>query len=66
MALNNHSAEIFYCSSLSKTLAPGYRIGWLHAPSRMDQLLELKLATTLSGAVLPQMAVADYLSEWGL
>ncbi|NKB80192.1 aminotransferase class I/II-fold pyridoxal phosphate-dependent enzyme [Ochrobactrum daejeonense] len=25
----NSKAEVFYCSSFSKSVAPGYRIGWV-------------------------------------
>ncbi|WP_246741574.1 aminotransferase class I/II-fold pyridoxal phosphate-dependent enzyme [Bradyrhizobium aeschynomenes] len=41
-------ADIILCSSLSKTIAPGYRIGWLAANRRHDQILAAKFALSLS------------------
>jgi DNA-binding transcriptional MocR family regulator len=54
-----------YCSSFSKTLAPGYRIGWIAAGRHMQQVLERKYATTLCGPVLPQVALAEFLASGG-
>lgn len=58
-------ADILYCSSFSKTLAPGYRIGWIATRRHMARVLEGKFATTLCGAALPQVAVAEYLASGG-
>lgn len=56
---------VLYCSSFSKTLAPGYRIGWIAAGRRMREVLERKCALTLCGPALPQVALADFLSSGG-
>ncbi len=58
-------ADILYCSSFSKTLAPGYRVGWIATKRHMRRVLEAKFAHTLCGAVLPQAALADFLSSGG-
>lgn len=58
-------ADVIYCSSFSKTVAPGYRIGWLVPGRRMQDILERKLATTLSGSALMQAAFAEYLASGG-
>ncbi|GLH75256.1 GntR family transcriptional regulator [Bradyrhizobium sp. SSBR45G] len=58
-------ADIILCSSFSKTIAPGYRIGWLAANRRHDHILAAKFALSLSGAALPQKAMADFLKSGG-
>lgn len=52
---------VMHCSSFSKTLAPGFRIGWV-APGRYGEAIRhLKLMTTLSAGVPTQLALAEYL-----
>ncbi|MDR7194649.1 PLP-dependent aminotransferase family protein [Luteimonas terrae] len=56
---------VLHCSSFSKCLAPGYRVGWA-APGRLTREVErLKLMTTLSGSIPVQAALAEYLQEGG-
>lgn len=64
MALDRHGNTI-YCSSFSKTVAPGYRIGWIATGHHMQRVLENKFAFTLCGPALPQAALADFLSSGG-
>jgi DNA-binding transcriptional MocR family regulator len=64
MALNPH-ANVLYCSSFSKTIAPGYRLGWIATGRHMQRVLERKFASTLCGPALPQAALADFLSSGG-
>lgn len=53
---------ILTCSSFSKTVAPGYRIGWVIADRRYrDDLIEWKQATSSAACSLPQSAMAEYL-----
>lgn len=54
---------VLLCSSVSKTLAPGYRVGWV-APGRFFREVEhLKLFNTFSTATLPQFTVAEFLGS---
>ncbi len=53
--------RVLTCSSFSKTIAPGYRIGWVVADRYRDDLIEWKQATTSATCSLPQIAMADYL-----
>lgn len=56
---------VMHCSSFSKCLAPGYRVGWV-APGRYSKIIErLKLTTTLSASVPAQIALANYLQKGG-
>jgi DNA-binding transcriptional MocR family regulator len=56
---------VMHCSSFSKCLAPGYRVGWV-APGQYAQLVErLKLTTTISTSVPSQIALGKYLQKGG-
>lgn len=55
--------RVLLCSSVSKTLAPGMRVGWI-APGRyQDQATHMKYVTGGTTAMLPQRVVADFLSK---
>ena len=56
---------VMVCDSFTKTLAPGYRVGWV-APGRFRERVEfLKLVNTSATASLPQMAIAEVLQNGG-
>ncbi|MDC0712418.1 PLP-dependent aminotransferase family protein [Stigmatella sp. ncwal1] len=57
--------RVLLCGSFSKTLAPGYRVGWL-APGRYRERVELlKFAQTVATPTLPQLAIARFLQNDG-
>ncbi|OJH42169.1 PLP-dependent aminotransferase family protein [Cystobacter ferrugineus] len=56
---------VLLCGSVSKTLAPGFRVGWV-APGRFQERMELlKFAHTTATPTLPQLAVARFLASGG-
>jgi DNA-binding transcriptional MocR family regulator len=56
---------VLLCSSFSKTLAPGYRVGWT-APGRFKPQVEsLKFTSSMATVTAPQMAIADFLQNGG-
>lgn len=60
------NGKVIYCSSFSKTVAQGLRIGWLVLPERFFQRAEyLKYVTNLAAPTLPQLALADFLAHGG-
>jgi DNA-binding transcriptional MocR family regulator len=54
---------VLHCSSLSKCLAPGYRVGWAAAGRYTEQVQRLKLGLTISTSLPAQLALEDYLAE---
>ncbi|WP_342131254.1 aminotransferase-like domain-containing protein [Hydrogenophaga sp. OTU3427] len=56
---------VLHCSSFSKCLAPGYRVGWAAAGRYAPQVERLKMMTSLATAIPPQLAVVDYLAQGG-
>jgi len=56
---------VLHCSSFSKTLAPGYRVGWI-APGRFRERVEQQKALfNIASASPTQLAVAEFLTSGG-
>ena len=61
----DQNGRVILCSSFSKTLAPGLRVGWI-APGRYyDQAMNVKLLMNLSTGSINQIATARFLKEGG-
>ncbi|WP_305858004.1 aminotransferase-like domain-containing protein [Balneatrix alpica] len=54
---------VLYCSAFSKTLAPGFRVGWLVAGRFQATLQRLFTVTALAGHALSQRVIAEYLAR---
>jgi DNA-binding transcriptional MocR family regulator len=54
---------VLHCASFSKSLAPGFRIGWTIPGRFKEKVLRLKRMHTVSTNTLTQAAVADFLSK---
>ena len=56
---------VLLCDSFTKTLSPGYRVGWV-APGRFKAKIEfLKYVNTAATPSLTQMAIAEFLQNGG-
>jgi DNA-binding transcriptional MocR family regulator len=56
---------VLHCGSFSKSLAPGYRVGWC-VPGRFRQAVErAKLMTSIATSVPAQEGIAEYLRQGG-
>src|SRR5690606_4949198 len=56
---------VILCGSFSKTLAPGYRVGYIAAGKWHAPVMALKHVTTLGGPTLPTLAIAEFLKTGG-
>ncbi len=58
--------SVLLCGSVSKTLAPGWRMGWVApGPRYYDAIKQLKFGSTLAAPSAPQLALADFLRDGG-
>ncbi|MBM7346035.1 PLP-dependent aminotransferase family protein [Pantoea coffeiphila] len=55
--------RVLLCSSFSKILAPGLRVGWVVPGRYFDRVLHMKYIVTGSTTTLTQMAVAGFISQ---
>ena len=54
---------VMHCSSLTKSLAPGYRIGWTIPGKFLDQVKQIKRINNISSPTLTQAAIAHFLQN---
>lgn len=59
----DQQGNVLFCSSFSKTIAPGYRVGWMIPGRQYDKSLDIKTTTNICTASPTQLAIATFLRE---
>ncbi|MFH6944803.1 PLP-dependent aminotransferase family protein [Flavobacterium sp. FlaQc-50] len=59
----DESGIVLCCSSVSKTLAPGYRVGWVLPGKFKKEVLRSKLYHTISSPTITHEVVGDFLKN---
>ena len=54
---------VMQCSSLAHYVAPGFNLGWSNAGRWQPEVERLKSFTNVAGAMLPQLAMAEFLES---
>lgn len=57
--------NVLLCSSFSKTIAPGLRVGWIAPGKYYDEIIRMKTLLNISTTSINQIAVAKFLREGG-
>jgi len=58
------NGDVLYLGSTSKSLAPGFRIGWIIGPEPIiDRLSDIKMQTDYGSSSLSQWAIAEWISS---
>lgn len=57
----DEAGTVLWCGSVSKTLAPGYRVGWIAPGKFKEKIVHQKLIHTVSTTSLTQEAIAYFL-----
>jgi len=61
----DNDGRVLLCSSFSKSIAPGLRVGWI-APGRYrDEVTHIKYVSSSMCPTLPQLAIADFIKTGG-
>ena len=59
----DESGSVILCSSFSKTVCPGYRIGWMVPGRWQDRIEQTKMTLSIAASTPAQVAVAAYLAS---
>lgn len=61
----DEDGRVLLCSSFSKTLAPGFRVGWIAPGKYRSKVTHIKYVTSSMCPTLPQLAIASFIRQGG-
>ncbi|WP_238154186.1 PLP-dependent aminotransferase family protein [Synechococcus elongatus] len=61
----DQDGRVLYCASVSKTLSPGLRVGWVVAGRYQLKVEQLKMTMNYMSAIAPQLTTAAFLANGG-
>lgn len=59
----DEEGNVLWCGSISKTLAPGFRVGWVAPGKYTEKVKRLKLYNSITSATPQQAAIASFMAE---
>jgi DNA-binding transcriptional MocR family regulator len=59
------AGDVILCSAFTKTVAPGYRIGWIAAGKHALKTKALKMRTSMACPMLQQEVIAQFIRDGG-
>jgi len=62
----DESGLVMLCASLTKTIAPGMRVGWVDGGRFSEQISYLKRVSSIGQPQVMELALADYLASGGM
>jgi DNA-binding transcriptional MocR family regulator len=61
----DRSGNVLLCSSFTKTVSPGLRVGWIAAGKWYNEVVMLKFINSVATPELPQAAIAEFMATGG-
>jgi len=61
----DRSGNVLLCSSFTKTVAPGFRVGWIAPGKHFPQVALIKFISSVATPELPQAAIAEFMANGG-
>jgi len=61
----DRSGNVLLCSSFTKTVSPGLRVGWIAAGRWYNEVVMLKFINSVATPELPQAAIAEFMATGG-
>jgi DNA-binding transcriptional MocR family regulator len=59
----DESGLVLWCGSVSKTLAPGYRVGWVSPGKYKEEIIRMKQVHSISSTTIMQEVIANFLEN---